>query len=94
MQASHLEHQRNWNNRDRTTDNIDLSEAHQISMKTMDIQESGTLVWHERRIDELYLPDDVQRVVDKVADTRQQSVPLAAESHGSVRRMTLPTYGC
>lgn len=94
LDASHREHHDNWNNRGNISDELNPQPVYQMAMKLLDTLETGTRATSPRseRIDEMYLPEDVQRVVDRVAEMRRQETRLPIEAYGSIRRKPLPAY--
>lgn len=88
--ASHREHQNNWNSRGHILDEYGYPRERHEVMKMVDTPDTRATSPHNGRFDELYLPDDVLRAVDQIAELQRQETRLPVESFGSVKRKPLP----
>lgn len=93
LHASHREHRYNWNNRGNFSDRVELSQEDHRAVKMVDTSDTTrTTSPHDDRLAEFHLPQDVQRVFDRVATMQQQESLLSVEAYGSIRRNPLPSY--
>lgn len=94
MAASQDEHREKWHNRGASEeeDYEAMTYEEDLKMMSMSPAETPPPQYGRGRNDELFLPDDVQRIVDRVAEVQLQHHRLPAEIYGSVARKPLPAY--
>lgn len=90
LAASHREHQANWNSRGLVLDKYGYPQGHQEAMKMVDTPDTRALSPQNGRFDELYLPGDVQKGVDRIVELQRQAMKTTVGSYGSVKRKPLP----
>lgn len=92
LAASQNAHREKWHKRDGVSEEDYVAMNHgDMKMLSMGPTETPPPPQYGRN-DELFLPDDVQRVGNRVNEVQLQHHRLPAETYGSVTRKPLPAY--
>lgn len=92
MTASQVSHREKWYDRGGSEEDDYSSMAYGGDLKMKNMDSAETPLPQIGRTDELFLPRDVQRIVDRPSGMRLEDRRLPAEAYGSVARKPLPAF--
>jgi len=92
LTASQVSHREKWYDRRGNEEDDYGSMAYGGDLEMMNMSSAETPPPQIGRTDELFLPGDVQRIVDRPSGMRLEHRRLPAEAYGSVARKPLPAF--
>jgi len=92
LDASQVSHREKWHRRGGSEEEDYQTVGYGGGLKMKSMSPAGTPPPQYGRSDELFLPDNVQRIVNRVSEVQLQHHRLPAEIYGSVERKPLPAY--
>lgn len=92
MAASQVSHREKWYSRGGSEEEDYEAAVYGGDLKMKSMSPAETPPPQYDRSDELFLPDNVQRIVSRVSEVQLQHHRLPAEIYGSVARKPLPAY--
>ncbi|KAK5098066.1 hypothetical protein LTR70_009566 [Exophiala xenobiotica] len=92
LAASQVSHREKWHRRGSSEEEDYQTVGYGGGLKMKSMSPAGTPPPQYGRSDELFLPDDVQRIVNRVSEVQLQHHRLPPEIYGSVERKPLLAY--